>query len=382
MRKLHRAFTLVELSRGTLRTVSKHGRRGFTLVELLVVIAIIGILVALLLPAIQAARAAARRTQCQSQIKQIGLALHNYHTTKGIFPPGMQHPHPGNNPARPTSAPTNVNHRPNWIMYILPYIEEQAIYDSFHPDTWDLKITPPVYVSSAVNRIPRGTRIPTLLCPEDQGADVPFVGHDATEGDNWARGNYACNGDNERTDVVITKDPRKIGVLRVNKSLKIAQILDGTTHTILAAEIRIGLSEIDRRGVWALGHSGSSNLTWHGWSGDCNGPNTANPRSDDILGCDKLIASFGGLNVADGNSVLQQERMSCWQPCPSYQACPRSRHAPGGVHVVMCDGAVRWIDDSINTSGEFGAYEIGNVKGAVAVWDRLISSQDGVPVEF
>jgi prepilin-type N-terminal cleavage/methylation domain-containing protein len=354
--------------------------RAFTLVELLVVIAIIGILVALLLPAIQAARAAARRAQCQSQIKQIGLALHNYHTTKNRFPPGMQHPHAGNNPARPTTAPDNVNHRPNWIMYILPYIEEQGLYDSFHPHTWDLKITPPVYVSSAVNREERGARIPMLLCPEDQGADVPFAGHNAQEGDNWGRSTYACNGDNERTDVPITKDPRKIGVLRVNKSLKIAQILDGTTHTILAAEIRIGLSEIDRRGVWALGHSGSSNLTWHGWSGDCNGPNTPNPRSDDILGCDKLIASLGGLNVTDGNSVLQQERMSCWQPCPSYQACPRSRHAPGGVHVVMGDGAVRWIDDSINTSGEFGPYEIRNIRGAVAVWDRLISSQDGVPV--
>jgi prepilin-type N-terminal cleavage/methylation domain-containing protein len=363
-------------------------RRAFTLVELLVVIAIIGILVALLLPAIQAARAAARRTQCQSQIKQIGLALHNYHSAQKIFPPGMQH-----NP--PTSAPNNLRHRPNWIMYILPYIEEQALYDSFHPDTWDL--TKQVYVSRGTaaapppvsgdpidpNRDERGTRIPTLLCPEDSGNNsVPFKGNHQLEGDNWARSNYACNGDNERTDVAITKDPRRIGVIRINKSLKISQILDGTSHTILAAEIRAGISEIDRRGVWAIGHSGSSNLTWHGWSGDCNGPNSVNPRSDDIYGCNQLIASLGGINVTDGNSILQQERMSCWEPCPSYQACPRSRHAPGGVHVVMCDGAVRWINDGIQTSGEFGDYEIGGVKGAVAVWDRLISSQDGVPVEF
>ncbi|HJQ82023.1 MAG TPA: DUF1559 domain-containing protein [Lacipirellulaceae bacterium] len=360
--------------------------RAFTLVELLVVIAIIGILVALLLPAIQAARAAARRTQCQSQIKQVGLALHNYHTSNNIFPPGMQ--------ATPANrAANNFRHRPNWIMYILPYLEEQALYDSFHPDTWDLTkqvsvgplstaAPPPVSGDPRdPNRDERGTRIPTLLCPEDQGADVPFKGNHPLEGDNWARGNYACNGDNERTDAGITKDPARIGVIRVNKSLKIAQILDGTTHTILAAEIRIGVSEIDRRGVWALGHSGSSNLTWHGFSGDCNGPNTANARSDDIMGCRDLINSLGGLNFnGDGNSILQQERMSCWNECDSFQACPRSRHAPGGVHVVMCDGAVKWISDNIQTSGEFGPYEIGNIKGAVAVWDRLISSQDGVPV--
>jgi prepilin-type N-terminal cleavage/methylation domain-containing protein len=359
----------------------KYCRRGFTLVELLVVIAIIGILVALLLPAIQSARAAARRTQCQNNIKQIGIALHNYHAANKEFPPGMQHPHLGNNPAAATSAPTNFNHRPNWIMMILPYLEEQALYDSFHPDTWDLEKIPPVYVSSTINRTPRGTRIPSLLCPEDLGADTPFRGNNLNEGDNWARGNYACNGDNERTDVPITKDPRRIGVLRINKKTKLSQILDGTTHTILAAEVRIGLSDIDRRGVWAMGHSGSSNLTWHGWSGDANGPNAANARSDDIYGCNRLIASLGGL-VGDANLLLQQERMSCWEPCPSYQAAPRSRHVPGGVHVVMCDGSVRWISDDIQTSGEFGAYQIGGAQGSVAVWDRLITSRDGVPVEL
>jgi prepilin-type N-terminal cleavage/methylation domain-containing protein len=128
-------------------------RRGFTLVELLVVIAIIGILVALLLPAIQAARAAARRTQCQSQIKQVGQ---NYHSAKNIFPPGMQ-----TTPLPASRAANNIRHRPNWIMYILPYIEEQALYDSFHPDTWDLTktvtVSPNPGALGDVNRIPRGT---------------------------------------------------------------------------------------------------------------------------------------------------------------------------------------------------------------------------------
>jgi type II secretory pathway pseudopilin PulG len=348
------------------------------------VIAIIGILVALLLPAIQAARAAARRAQCQSQIKQIGLALHNYHNSNNRFPPGIQ--------SNPPQAAANAGRaRPNWIMLILPYLEEQGLYDSFHPDTWDL--TKAVYVSRNTaaapapvsgdpmdpNRDERGARIPVLLCPEDTGADVPFAGNHGLEGNNWGRGNYACNGDNERVDIPITTDHRKIGVIRINKSLKISQIIDGTTHTILAAEIRIGVSELDRRGTWALGHAGSSNLAWHGWSGDCYGPNPTNPRSDDIYGCQQLIDSLGGMNVPEGNAFLQQERMSCWNQCNSFQACPRSRHAPGGVHVVMCDGAVRWINDSVQTGAEFADYGAG---GSVTVWDRLISAQDGVPVQL
>jgi type II secretory pathway pseudopilin PulG len=324
----------------------------------LVVIAIIGILVALLLPAIQAARAAARRTQCQSNIKQVGIALHNYHATNKEFPVGMQFD-------VATQAPSSPNFRPNWIMHILPYLEEQSLYDSFHPDTFDL--TKKIYVSNIANREERGTSIPALLCPEDQGATTPFAGNSAAEGDNWARGNYACNGDNEATDRAATRDPKKIGVLRINKNTKISQIIDGTTYTILAAEVRIGLSELDRRGTWAMGTSGASNLTWHGFGGDCNGPNPANDESDDITGCSRLYQTLG-------LRTLLQERMSCWQPCPSYQAAPRSRHAPGGVHVVMCDGSVQWISDNVNTNGPWGA--------CCSVWDRLVASRDGLPVEL
>ena len=352
----------------------KNVHRGFTLVELLVVIAIIGILVALLLPAIQAARAAARRTQCQNQIKQVGLALQNYHSAKNEFPPGMQHRvlqerNPPSVPETVTNAPNNLLHKPNWIMMILPYLEEQGLYDSFHPDTWDLEKR--VFVSPSpgigdVNREERGTRIPTLLCPEDQGADVPFKGNSTAEGDNWARSNYAGNGDNAAS-TTITVDPRKIGVLRINQGTKISQILDGTTHTILVAEIRIGLSDLDRRGVWAMGHSGASNLTWHGFDGDCNGPNTTNDMADDIVGCDKLHQTIG-------QPTLLQERMTCWEPCPSYQACPRSRHAPGGIHVAMCDGSVHWIGDDVHTNGPWGA--------CCSVWDRLIAAKDGLVVEL
>ena len=149
-------------------------RRAFTLVELLVVIAIIGILVALLLPAVQAAREAARRTSCQNNLKQIGIALQNYHdSSSGAFPPGIVFD------AGPTGMPfvpdRSWSFRPNWIINILPYMEEQGLYDSF-----DLT----VYISDAVNQIPRGTTVETLLCPSDADrAATKFTGQ--REGDNW-----------------------------------------------------------------------------------------------------------------------------------------------------------------------------------------------------
>src|SRR6478752_9668219 len=99
--------------------------RGFTLIELLVVIAIIGILVALLLPAIQAAREAARRAQCQNHLKNIGLALQNYHSATNHFPKGF------------VSTGAGAIEAWAWSTYLLPYIEEQAIYDQLRPaDTW------------------------------------------------------------------------------------------------------------------------------------------------------------------------------------------------------------------------------------------------------
>lgn len=340
-----------------------HSITGFTLVELLVVIAIIGILVALLLPAIQAARAAARRTQCQSNLKQIGTALMNYHGAKKEFPEGMYFDVLNPNQVPPAAA--SGKFRPNWIIKILPYMEEQGLYDTFD----FTKLISDADLNGR-NRRARGTRIPTLLCPEDTGADILFVGAGTIkkqENDNWARGNYACNGDNEYADEKLTKDPQKIGVFRINKTTKISQITDGTSHTLMVAEIRIGLSEIDRRGVWAMGMAGASNLCKHGFEGDCNGPNPANENSDDIEGCQEVVTQLGA-------ATLTTERMTCWIGCPSHQAAPRSRHAPGGVHAAMCDGSVHWISDDINTNGPNGP--------CCSVWDRIVAARDGLPVEL
>src|SRR5688572_13038768 len=105
---------------------SANVRRAFTLVELLVVIAIIGILVALLLPAIQAARESARRSQCQNNVKQLCLALQNYHGTNKEFPPSVRFAAQQEN--LPESA---TKHQPNWVMSVLPFFEEQSLLDAF-----------------------------------------------------------------------------------------------------------------------------------------------------------------------------------------------------------------------------------------------------------
>jgi prepilin-type N-terminal cleavage/methylation domain-containing protein len=142
------------------RMPSRHLSSAFTLVELLVVIAIIGILIALLLPAVQAAREAARRSQCSNNLKQIGLGSHNYHDTFGCFPPG----------AITDGACGGQNNRINWAIALLPYMEQNAVYDLYDHS---------VYNSTPPNEALRQTLVATYLCPSDTGAgelQIPCTG--------------------------------------------------------------------------------------------------------------------------------------------------------------------------------------------------------------
>src|SRR4051812_33523913 len=169
------------------RCLRRCGRRGFTLVELLVVIAIIGILVALLLPAIQAAREAARRSQCQSNLHNAALAVLNYESARKSFPHGMDI-----DPAKAgTIDTTTTGFGPNWIIHILPYMEEQGLRDSFDPKSfvspYTVSITDPTVTGA--NYKTRGNEIPSLLCPSDPNNRVKFQAY----GGNWARNNYAAS---------------------------------------------------------------------------------------------------------------------------------------------------------------------------------------------
>lgn len=340
--------------------VPSRNRLAFTLVELLVVIAIIGVLVALLLPAIQSAREAARRTQCQNNLKQIGVGLLNYHNALGAFPPSIVFDE-GSGPQM------SVRFRANWVIRMLPFFEEEALFNSFDFDQ---------YISADENRAARGTVIPNFVCPADaERASTKFSYPDGLgpTGDNWARGSYAANGTNEFAHVAYDafKDPMLSGVMGFKRSHNIASITDGASNTLLVAEVRIGLAEIDRRGTWALGTSGASSLFKHGFGGDANGPNACNDNSDDILECTALNRLLGDGDIQAGNDVLRKECMTCWIGCPTFQATSRSVHN-GGVFGLLVDGSVHFISNSINTSGAGG--------GCCSVWDRLIASGDGIPI--
>lgn len=334
-------------------------RRGFTLVELLVVIAIIGILVALLLPAIQAARESARRSQCQNNVKQVCIALLNYHDARKEFPPSLRLDSPQSNaPERATT------HRANWVISVLPHFEEQALFDSFN-----LKSP----ISDPINRVPRGATIATMLCPTDSfNRQTLFAGRNASEGDNWARGNYGANGALGflgRTttnpaggpDEQFWKNPQTRGVMGMNVALNIAQITDGSSQTILVGELRAGLSEFDPRGTWALGTAGASSLWGHGTDND-NGPNSCLPGADGIFGCGRIKGSVGS------EERLLQECMPCDDNAG--QGGVRSLHS-GGAFVGFVDGSVHFISDFIDkgTLWDLDPKEY-------RTWQRLCASGD------
>ncbi len=210
-------------------------RNAFTLVELLVVIAIIGILIALLLPAVQAAREAARRMSCTNNLKQIGVALHNYHDTHGALPIGWLGFDASGNP--------DFMGTPGWAWgaRILPFMEQQALYDSFID--MDLPVTDPV------NDQARVAMVSAFICPSDVGEDI-FALKDAvdeeTEGSNTitrlAKSNYpGVFGTQDMHGVCEPGEPgyngcQGNGMFSLNHSVAFRDITDGLSSTFMVGE--------------------------------------------------------------------------------------------------------------------------------------------------
>ncbi|MEQ8847721.1 DUF1559 domain-containing protein [Botrimarina sp.] len=358
-------------------------RTAFTLVELLVVIAIIGILVALLLPAVQAAREAARRAQCQSNLKNVALAVLNYESTNKEFPEAVT------SEATIGSLGRHTAFNGSWLISTLPYLESQALFDSFD---FDQLIAGGTLAETGrpnfVNIRARGTEIAVLKCPSDGNNITKFVGK-AALGDNWARGNYAGNvgpanwlsgssstgvqapaamSGGEPSDAWLGKNPRSRvnwpasirGVFGPNDTVRVAQITDGTSKTMMIAEIRSGIEERDWRGAWALPFPGGSLVARHGAGGDSNGPNNCGPKSDDHA------TSLTNMQCLPLSDQLSLECMTCNDDNDFAQAAPRSSHV-GGVFAAMADGSIRFVGDDIETTGG---------GPCCAAWDHLIMASD------
>ena len=299
-------------------------RAGFTLVELLVVIAIIGVLVSLLLPAVQSAREAARRTQCTNHLKQLGLALHAHHNAKGRFPSGRGAPLPAAFSA---------------FAYLLPYLEEASAYDridySAAPTTF--AIGAQVY-DGAKNYAIAQMKIGAFLCPSDVRDAVPGVSYGPTNYAADAGSGALANGSLSSSD----------GVFFANSRVAFRNIIDGASHTMAFAERTLGPGGSPLAVVppelpvymheVAAGHDPTA-TECGGGSGEWNTER----------GAKWIFGNYGNslFNHALPPNAEQGDCMNIQQQKGAIAA--RSRHH-GGVNGVMCDGSVRIFSDNIELS--------------------------------
>jgi prepilin-type N-terminal cleavage/methylation domain-containing protein/prepilin-type processing-associated H-X9-DG protein len=311
---------------------SRRGGRGFTLIELLVVIAIIAVLIALLLPAVQAAREAARRAQCTNNLKQLGLALHNYHDTNGSFPIGRQ----GIN--RPTGDPGypgdkgGGNHRRTWAFSILPFIEQGTIANT-------INFSIAYSVGTHANDTALTTEIAGYLCPSDPGAGVTNAG-----AYKFHLGNYMANWGNMHYDQagIPTRNPYSgpapggpvlfLGApFALDKAFNVASFTDGTSNTLLMSEVICCLPKngnLDHRGgVYNDDYNCTMFMAY-------TPPNSTIPDQ---------VSSASSSNWCQ---YPNQTNPPCINVLPAFNAA-RSFH-PGGVNALMGDGSVEFFKNSIS----------------------------------
>jgi prepilin-type N-terminal cleavage/methylation domain-containing protein/prepilin-type processing-associated H-X9-DG protein len=225
---------------------------GFTLVELLVVITIIGILIALLLPAVQAAREAARRMQCSNNLKQICLALHGYHERKNCFPPGDVEP--------PEAAPGVVGTQLGVFFMLLPDLELGNLYDGINWQNPPANIAAMTWCDDPKNKPVIGMRPSMLVCPSDMGPPMEDSGH--TTANYYSGGlsavcSYAMMmgsiGPCPPSPVTLSDSKyRNNGLFYLSTPHRIADVLDGTSNTICVGEVLEG-STMDSSNVWYMG---------------------------------------------------------------------------------------------------------------------------------
>jgi prepilin-type N-terminal cleavage/methylation domain-containing protein/prepilin-type processing-associated H-X9-DG protein len=303
---------------------------AFTLVELLVVIAIIGVLVALLLPAVQAARESARRTKCLNNMKQWGLALHNHHDVIGRFPYG-------------STNDAHINRRKTWIMFVWPYIEQNVLADQGNPTV--PFYNPPYTIHGTLNGL-CGRKLDAYYCPSDGAGNK-----DQSSGTyQRVRGNYMVNWgnalyDDTRAAPTGTATSSNFGPFLHQGGNRAApgevgfqRITDGTSNTLMISESLMALVATD-----------------NDWRGDIHNDDgvfrfhtvvTPNTSAPDLISSTTFFTP---------NS---DPRMPVALGSPQ-RAAARSRH-PGGVNALLCDGSVRFVPNTIALAAWMA---LGSMKG-------------------
>jgi len=319
-----------------MRTLKRH-RTGFTLIELLVVIAIIAILIALLLPAVQQAREAARRTQCKNNLKQLGLALHNYHDQTNLFPPGWVSQYY----QVATGEPTNWS----WGAFLLPQIEQGPLYNILTPGT--RRIDENLALGGATAAALQ-TPLAAFRCASDPGPALnnfsSAMGVNATQQTDFgtyarmvwngttnvsiATSNYVINADtadsNTPAIIAATYGP-PLGIAWADSRVGIRDITDGTSNTIILGERTWSLKGLTIGAGNALGFSPAASVGAY--------------ANQQCRACLAVIAvPYWGMNQTVINANHQSRSYS-------------SAHT-GGVHFLMGDGAVRFISDNGRSDGQ------------------------------
>jgi prepilin-type N-terminal cleavage/methylation domain-containing protein/prepilin-type processing-associated H-X9-DG protein len=312
-------------------------RPAFTLIELLVVIAIIGILIALLLPAVQKIREAAARLKCANNLHQIGLAMHNYHDANGKLPPQ-------------TARNANSCCYGTWQMAILPYVEQDNLWNAY-TNYGGTAATGPTYEQLSNLRV-TSVRLATFTCPSDI-PNAPKLGTFSGVTYNITQHNYLVNVGNidysQGKDGVLPDQPAGLTFLGApfsrNAQFKLTDISDGTSNTLMAAEVKQGQGQ-DFRG-----------LTW--WA---EGSGFTVYRTPNSPGPDYIANGKGAPGcVPTAVNSLNADCKAFPTPNPNWNVfTARSRHL-GGVNVVLCDGSTRFVTNSI----------------AWPVWQALGTSQGG-----
>jgi prepilin-type N-terminal cleavage/methylation domain-containing protein len=325
-------------------------KAGFTLVELLVVIAIIGVMVGLLLPAVQAAREAARRMSCQNNLKQIGLALHNYHDTHNTFPPGAVW---GVGPRAPFTLP----YHHTWNVMILPFMEQQGLYDSINKA---LPIWPQVLPTT--NQLIISQQIPTLRCPSDAGSSKAEENHNigvtnyaGSEGYHWwETANIGVGWPNPTESAgyadVISHTADFQNIFTQNRTRAMKDVKDGTSNVIMVSEkdsagfgggpIRTSGRGVVRRGNNRVFCSALVATAVNGWAGNEGTPNP--PRTTNPDGSTKPTSGW----FRAGPHAFTPTYISAWGPNSEWPG-PSSMH-PGGIQSLWVDGSVSFVANSID----------------------------------